>query len=934
MSPGITRSLFIQRGLCAALLLAGLLTGAEARAQGQFQPINGGFFPPPGFLPPFAPVASPPTAAQLQLAAGEMGVLDAFFTGTNLPDGEYIFSDRFRNQLGDWTVTFGNVGLHVGDIPVPIKGANAVDLNGTRSGMIAQNVVTVPGSQYTVSFFATGNWRTSAARNRSLTVHFGDQRAAFTLVPGAAVSVSGWETLTATFTATQARTLLRFRSNDAGMPDGALITGVQVIAVDALPPIPAALNTIPVPLPANLGDFVVDREKAILLGKALFWDMQVGSDGMTACATCHWNAGADLRLTNQVHPGAPGSAFGPANGRQRNLAAEATVGFRGSNSTLTADMFPLRKTQNPDLPGDEPGFPIGNPVVSETQEVIGSQGVVQGIFTDVIAGSAVEPKAAVVSAVHSFGGANARQTTARNAPTTVNAVFFDRLFWDGSAVNTFNGVNPFGDLDQSARVLRAGVGGVLSPVQISLADAALASQAVGPVLSEVEMSWTGREFSQVAKKLFSSQPLALQQVAADDSVLGPWVAVDGGKGLNRDTASYAQLVREAFAPEWWSSQEITADGFTQMEANFSLFWGLSLMMYESTLVSDRAPYDAFANGDVTALSDQAQVGLNIFMNEGRCIVCHHGPEFAGPTVNNLRPVNPPPGAVPELRIELMAMQAGLAWYDFGFYNIGVRPTQEDLGVGAEHPLFGPLSYTRQVQRGDLEIPGLVVGTDDRIAVDGAFKAPTLRNVELTGPFMHHGGLATLEQVVQFYAHGADFFNTNIDDLDPLVQGIPSLQGNVDGTAALVAFLKSLTDERVRYQSAPFDHPELILANGHLLPQNGEPIDNLLVLPATGAQGGTPLQTFDEALVNSTLQPFTGAVVPVDTPVIDIGALAPATTPAAQPGSIAAPAAVAAVAPVAENATAPEVPVAPTAPVVLGRDGQPVTVSPISTGTRN
>lgn len=47
--------------------------------------------------------------------------------------------------------------------------------------------------------------------------------------------------------ATLARTLLRFRSNDAGMPDGALITGGQVIAVAALPPIPSAWNTIPVP---------------------------------------------------------------------------------------------------------------------------------------------------------------------------------------------------------------------------------------------------------------------------------------------------------------------------------------------------------------------------------------------------------------------------------------------------------------------------------------------------------------------------------------------------------------------------------------------------------------------------------------------------------------------------------------------------------------
>ncbi len=53
-------------------------------------------------------------------------------------------------------------------------------------------------------------------------------------------------------------------------------------------------------MPSNLGDFVRDREAAIALGKALFWDMQAGSDGMTACATCHWHAGADARINNTL----------------------------------------------------------------------------------------------------------------------------------------------------------------------------------------------------------------------------------------------------------------------------------------------------------------------------------------------------------------------------------------------------------------------------------------------------------------------------------------------------------------------------------------------------------------------------------------------------------------------------------------------------------
>ena len=52
-----------------------------------------------------------------------------------------------------------------------------------------------------------------------------------------------------------------------------------------------SLKTEPIPLPAALGDYVADQNAAIRLGKALFWDMQAGSDGKTACATCHFQAG-------------------------------------------------------------------------------------------------------------------------------------------------------------------------------------------------------------------------------------------------------------------------------------------------------------------------------------------------------------------------------------------------------------------------------------------------------------------------------------------------------------------------------------------------------------------------------------------------------------------------------------------------------------------
>src|SRR5262249_19142999 len=128
--------------------------------------------------------------------------------------------------------------------------------------------------------------------------------------------------------------------------------------------------------------------------------------------------------------------------------------------------------------------------------------------------------------------------------------------------------------------------------------------------------------------------------------------------------------------------------------------------------------------------------------------------------------------------------------------------------------------------------------DERVAVDGALKAPTVRGVELTAPYFHNGGMATLDQVVQFYNRGGDFALENRQNLDPDCQPIGLA---AEQRADLVAFLKSTTDERVRFDRAPFDHPSLNIPNGggsgvvtYLL---GFPVlDDRIVLPAVGAPG--------------------------------------------------------------------------------------------------
>jgi cytochrome c peroxidase len=265
--------------------------------------------------------------------------------------------------------------------------------------------------------------------------------------------------------------------------------------------------------------------------------------------------------------------------------------------------------------------------------------------------------------------------------------------------------------------------------------------------------------------------------------------------------------------------------------------------------------------------------MNLFFSEGTsCAFCHTGPELTAASRTQLLAPGEPGF------IELMAVASGdLANYDIGFYNIGVRPTAEDAGRGRRVSVNGqsmPLSFTGQhFERESLPFeplaqPGCVNDlfgnpptvcpppTDvvTRQAVIGAFKVPGLRNVELTGPYMHNGGMATLMQVVDFYARGGDFRDANLQQLDPIIDVIQGLRGVEARKQELVDFLVSLTDERVRWERAPFDHPQLFVPEGHELRIDGDPRrvrqlpDRVREIPAVGAagrdaQGLPPLRPF-------------------------------------------------------------------------------------------
>src|SRR3954471_17941762 len=446
---------------------------------------------------------------------------------------------------------------------------------------------------------------------------------------------------------------------------------------------PTSLKSLSVPKPENLSHFVADEKAAIVLGKALFWDMQASSDNQMACASCHFHAGADNRLKNTLGPGQAGGD---------NKVDLLAGGKQGANVTLTTGDFPFHRLANED--------DRDSAITFDSNDVVGSAGVFNSDYKKNV--GMVEQQTYYPDGVFQVGGIETRRVTGRNAPTVINAALNFRNFWDGRANFVFNGVTPFGPRDKDAQIWIDDWSTDASGVQVQRAVkayvripyAALASQAVGPALSAFEMSGASRAFSDLGHKMLAARPLVNQQIATTDGVLGPY-RHPFGYGLN---TTYEALIKKAFQPEYWRVPDATfqassGTGYRQIEANFSLFWGLAIQLYESTLISDDSRFDRFAGGDTTQLTAQEQLGLSIFTSDrGKCVNCHKGGEFTGASTRMVlgsRDDSDGP-------IENMLMGDQLpALYDNGFYNIGVAPTPNDVGVGGLDPWNNPLSFTRE-----------------------------------------------------------------------------------------------------------------------------------------------------------------------------------------------------------------------------------------------
>ena len=196
----------------------------------------------------------------------------------------------------------------------------------------------------------------------------------------------------------------------------------------------------------------------------------------------------------------------------------------------------------------------------------------------------------------------------------------------------------------------------------------------------------------------------------------------------------------------------------------------AIAAYERTLVSGNAPFDRFLAGDRPAMSEPAQRGLNLFRTKARCTVCHNlNAAFPFLTDGNYRNTG---------------VAANFTGFDALSRLATTQTTNRDESLN--HGTGGRAALEKQEGAAEL---GRFLVSDNTLDV-GAFRTPSLRNVELTAPYFHDGSAPTLADVVRFYSRGGNA-NTNRDWELQVISLSESEQQD------LIEFLKCLTSDDAR-----------------------------------------------------------------------------------------------------------------------------------------
>lgn len=164
----------------------------------------------------------------------------------------------------------------------------------------------------------------------------------------------------------------------------------------------------------------------------------------------------------------------------------------------------------------------------------------------------------------------------------------------------------------------------------------------------------------------------------------------------------------------------------------------ALAAFQRTVVSRDSRFDRWVQGDPSAMNADEVEGFRLFVGEAKCVICHSGPNFT----------------------------------DNGFHNIGLLDVNDpaaDLGRFVQRPIN---------------------------VLKGAFKTPTIRDIELTAPYFHNGAATTLEAVMDHYNVGGVF----TDSVSP---NMHVLNLTDEQKSAVVAFMRTLTTP-----PEPFTLPQL------------------------------------------------------------------------------------------------------------------------------
>jgi len=207
----------------------------------------------------------------------------------------------------------------------------------------------------------------------------------------------------------------------------------------------------------------------------------------------------------------------------------------------------------------------------------------------------------------------------------------------------------------------------------------------------------------------------------------------------QEIPGYVSLFRDAF-PDEAAEMDQHPERHVIRESTYDRALGA----YERELIFGSSPYDQYVKGDDDALGDRGFAGLMLFFGEAGCGQCHHGPMLSS--------------------------------YEFVVSGVdSAGPGRNPVSRGGDGMDWGRWEHT---------------GDDlDRFA----FRVPTLRNIELTAPYLHTGEAATLEDVIRFYNDGGNDYGLEEWRIDSRLKPLGLSEEEIGD---LVAFLRTLTDYTV------------------------------------------------------------------------------------------------------------------------------------------